>query len=458
MFLTSCVVATSRNVSTLSSRSLRGAGSARRLWETTDITQALNSAIEQSAGWDADLKKMDYESVYSSTDGHNKGIIFRNYFDDLPDLKYKVSTFWHNDIFTPSQAYPTNGNIMAPNSKDGDASSWETAVIGQVISDLSTLWEDVDNIQSNSWDKGTFYSHDSNAVDKRCVWWEDQKAYECPGFWCPWGKDCVEAGDKPGPSEHGGQGCHFNADARMIDQPDAFNADGLNLVKSPSCECEYGFKDGTANSWAGWVENFKSNLAQKAGLPAQSYSWYDNGMAPQYAMDYGICWVRNPRDMILLQNHLHFQNDWVDHSGETTSPKLDDSPVFWWGWNEVPVLASKVDDPLNWDAIAIKLPTGVETPDSLTDDAKNLLDADVDKYVQAKLLLPGVDNIASRPGSYVVFAKQMNDGFQSNNYQTEFICSPWEGAKYHICSASMDDAIGFKGRCYIEYQGTPCAQ
>merc|ERR1719460_1165553 len=108
-------------------------------------------------------QNMDYESVYRSTDGHNKGIIFRNYFDDLPDLKYKVSTFWHNDIFTPSQAYPTNGNIMAPNSKDGDASSWETAVIGQVISDLSTLWEDVDNIQSNSWDKGTFYSHDSNA-------------------------------------------------------------------------------------------------------------------------------------------------------------------------------------------------------------------------------------------------------------------------------------------------------
>merc|ERR1712039_505993 len=118
-----------------------------------------------------------------------------------------------------------------------------------------------------------------------------------------------------------------------------------------------------------------------------------------YAMDYGICWVRNPRDMILLQNQL-------------------------------PVIAS-VDDPANWDAIAIKLPTGVDTPDSLTGDASDMLEADLDQYVKANLLLPGIDNIALRPGSYVVFAKQMDDGSQSNNYQTEFLCSEWQGAVYH---------------------------
>jgi len=458
MLLTSCVVAASQNVSNRNVRSLRGSGRARRLWEVTDITEALNSAIEQSAGWDAGIENMPYDSVYSSADGHNKGIIFRNYFDGLPeDLKYKVATFWHNDIFSPSQAYPSNGNIMAPNSQDGSTTSWETAVVGQVVSDLSTLWEDVDNIQSDSWDKGTFYAHDSNAVDKRCVWWEDQNAYECPGFWCPWGEDCVEADDKPGPSAYGGQGCHFNGDIGMIDQPDAFNADGLNLVSSPSCECEYGFKDGTANSWAGWVEDFKNNLVQKEGVPTDEYFWYTSGLAPQYAMDYGICWVRNPRDMILLQNQLHFQNDWVDHSGGTYSPKLDDSPAFWWGWNEVPVPAS-VDDPANWDAIAIKLPTGVDTPDSLTDAASVMLEADLDKYVTRNLLLPGIDNIALRPGSYVVFAKQMDDGSQSNNYQTEFICSEWQGKAYHICSVSMDSASGFPGQCYIEKADTDCAQ
>ena len=185
--------------------------------------------------------------------------------------------------------------------------------------------------------------------------------------------------------------------------------------------------------------------------------WYTSGLAPQYAMDYGICWVRNPRDMILLQNQLHFQNDWVDHSGGTSSPTLDDSPAFWWGLNEVPVIAS-VDDPANWDAITIKLPTGVDTPDSLTDAASVMLEADLDKYVTRNLLLPGIDNIALRPGSYVVFAKQMDDGSQSNNYQTEFICSEWQGVAYHICSVSMDSASGFPGQCYIEKADTDCAQ
>lgn len=460
LLLSCCALATSWNVSagTSKTNSLRGASRARRLWEITDITEMLNSCIEQSEGWDAGMENMPYDKVYSSADGHNKGVIFRNYFDELPDYKYKVATFWHNDIFTPSQAYPTNGDIMAPSDFNDDKTSWETAVVGQLIADVGTLWDDVGNIQSENWDKGTFYAHDSNAVDKRCVWWEDQKVYECTGFWCPWGEDCVEADDKLGPSEYGGQGCHFNKDLMKIDQPDAKSADGLNLVSSPTCECEHGFKDGTANSWAGWVENFKNNLKQKDDLPADQYWWYSNGMAPQYAMDMGICWVKNPRDMILLQNQLHFQNEWVDHTGGTTSPKLNDSPTYWWGWNEVPVLASKVDDPLNWDAIAIKLPSGVETPDGLTDSASKLLEADLDKYVQAGLLLPGIDNIQARPGSYVVFAKQVDDGSGFDHYQTEFICSPWEGAKYNICSSAKNDATAFPGQCYIENQGVACAQ
>merc|ERR1719183_2145997 len=118
----------------------------------TDVTDNLNGLI--SASTDG--------GVYTN----GKGVIVR-----APDFittgggKVVPATFWSNDIFAPSQMYPTRGNPWFPNSgwdgyqditwqtTDLPDGPWTYATVGAVVgSSLNQSYpNDFDNIQSQDW-------------------------------------------------------------------------------------------------------------------------------------------------------------------------------------------------------------------------------------------------------------------------------------------------------------------
>merc|ERR1712070_1113684 len=135
----------------------------------------------------------------------------------------------------------------------------------------------------------------------------------------------------------------------------------------------------------------------------------------------------------------------------------------YWGWNEVPVSKALADDPQQWDAIMIKLPADVcqsgdwgaqDDPSCLSDAAQQQLEQDLDNYVQNGKLKPGMDNIAKRPGSYVVFVREYGTvygwkvGEFGVNWSREFFCTNWvsPSGKYKIVRGN--------NTCYVDF-GTP---
>jgi len=316
---------------------------------------------------------------------------------------------------------------------------------------MGKIWDDFGNIQETSWGKGTFYPHDSNADDKRCAWIEEYSGWDCPGAWCTKEGVCTADSTKQGAGNYGGRGCHFYNDKGLmfIDQTDA-NYGGKNLVEDNSCQCTYDFKDGTANSWSGWVQQWRQHAQQKeeSKQVQGDYYWFANGNSPQWGVDYAACWMNNPRDMILLQNHLYWQRaDWI----QSTSPDFDASDPkdrAYWGWNEISIGREFIDDVNNWDSLAIKLPSGAELAGDLDADGISALEEQLGNYIDNGLVKTGADAAGQRPSSYVVFVQETVDS--SGNYRKKIYCENWQGSKYKVVHESMS-ASNPTGSCYLDY-------
>merc|ERR1719375_611662 len=94
----------------------------------------------------------------------------------------------------------------------------------------------------------------------------------------------------------GGSGCHFEPTHQAIDQTDAFDGFGRNLVMDYHCQCNNAFK----KNWNEWIDNWILHTQHKPGFDYQG--WFKNGKPPNWGADIASCWIDNPRDMIQLQN------------------------------------------------------------------------------------------------------------------------------------------------------------
>lgn len=465
--------------------------------DQTSVTDQLNGFIASS-----DLENGWYTG--------GKGVIVRAPdFISGGDEQVVPASFWSNDIYSPSQLYPGSGNIWFPNDgsdgygditfqtpqePSGDAGPWTFASVGAVVgTSMSILYPNFDNIQDADWGWGVFYATDSNSVDQRCIYWDDNNGWDCPGGWLDAsGNFDTSTGSKGSGSYYmgnpdvyglggggGGAGCHFGTDHNLIDQPDSSDHNS-NLVGDANCQCNYGLN---GNDWNDWLNEFVTRLKQKDSYAA-SRPWLNGGgaLAPGWAMDSSICWVNNPRDLIMLQNQLHWNreswnnqrvplSDWG--SGETSELRK------YWGWNEIPVDRDIVEDPANWDAVVVKLPADIcqnnfgswDSVWCLGSTEQWDLENQLDQFVQNGKLVPGAENVGSRPGSYVVFAREWGQTWENSlgssrnhtlkagskwsgvNWQRWFFCEEWwsPGGKYHIVHMPQSDDPDGNGACYIEW-------
>lgn len=170
--------------------------------------------------------------------------------------------------------------------------------------------------------------------------------------------------------------------------------------------------------------------------------------------------------MIDLQNAIYWQRtSWSNQLIPETNwdSQMTSFLRRYWGWNEIPVATSIVNDISNWDAVVIKLPAdacqsgdyGVkDDPSCLWDDAQLTLESDLDQFLNAGKLLLGANQINSRPGSAIVFAREFGTPWSSGgdsgvNWSREFFCTNWvsPNKKYKVVSTK-------NGACYIDKAGT----
>lgn len=388
------------------------------------------------------------------------GVIIRTpdgYHPD-PDKKMLPATFWSNDIFAPSQIYPS-GDPQCPSASarhggdcytydTGDQGPWNNAQVGLVVGDptiLRKLFTDWDNIQDADWGWGVFYATDSNAVDERCRWHEEWNGYDCLGGYINWGESWVQDSSFLGTGSYsfgnpwagldgGGAGCHLYGES--IDQVNAEGSDGTALVGDQSCQCNYVFND----DWDHWVS-----------------WWIDIGQptGEMFNLDLAACWMNNFRDTIRLQNALFWRwQDWSDNSFPWAMwDQSSEARRPYWGWSEIPVTADIIADPKNWDSLFIKLPAEIDRIDYMDIPHQAQLEDDLDNWVyNEKTLLPGLDNILLRPGSYLIVVRESLD--DSGNYQKLFFCQEWWGpnGKYHLAYAYDGNA------CYLDYGSAEAAE
>merc|ERR1712183_858764 len=82
------------------------------------------------------------------------------------------------------------------------------------------------------------------------------------------------------------------------------------------------------------------------------------------------------------------------------------------------------------------------------------LENDLDNWVNGRdgfgYLVPGVNNIGSRPGSYIVFVREYYDA-KADRWRKWFFCENWHGplGKYKIVSWPMDNN-GYAGACFLD--------
>jgi hypothetical protein len=305
-------------------------------WQNYDQDTKLGECVfpESQTSLTRDMNKMISRGPNGVYTG-GFGVMVRNPFDGLTQ-KYRVTpaTLWLNDLFTPSQMYPSsggghdgNGDPWCPNDgNDGfltttscSSGPWDFAQLGVLAGySMEKLFPHFEAMQDADWNYGVFYPFDSNSVEKRCRWLESYQAYDCPGGWLPWngsfGPDSTKlgaggypagnpftdpAGDKGG--KGGGAGCHFEATKNAIDQTDAIDPFGRNLVMDNHCQCN---ADAFGKDWDQWIDNWLLYAKPKKEFDYQG--WFKGGKAPSWAGDIAMCWMSNPRDMIGLQNALWF--------------------------------------------------------------------------------------------------------------------------------------------------------
>lgn len=226
----------------------------------------------------------------------------------------------------------------------------------------------------------------------------------------------------------GGAGCHFQG---AIDQTDAYNSEGQNLVGDASCECNYAFKD----DWGQWVSDWINHAQPKAGF--EGFGWFQGGLAPSWALDIAACWVNNPRDMINIQNALFWsRSEWnnrlIPHVDRYSEMDAAANRPYW-GWNEVPVDREQITDSGNWDAVMVKLPAALCRGENGELDSlaclgygqQLQLETDLRAWVEAGKLSVGRNtfNIEDGPKSSIVVARELMD--DNGNYFRYFFCEPW---------------------------------
>lgn len=457
----------------------------------TSVTDKFNKAIERSGS-----------GVYR---GGGKGMLVRNPFDnyETSDRNVVPCSFLHNDIWAPTSIFPTgwngmlgNGSPNCPNdgsngfykeahkcTKDqrtGDTGPWNYATAAYAIVDgMNELFQDFDDIQSDSWGYGVFYPTDSNSVDGRCRYLADYNGYDCPGGFIDstgkYTKDGQGTGVHRGAGYYkmgnptvngnlgGGAGCHFDGYS-VLDQTN--NKQGGNTVSDHHCQCNYDFK---STSWAGWVRAWSQygfNVKKDDG-------WFAGGSkkGPAHALDQGSCWVNNPADMIKMQNQFYWQKQWWSNQ-KAPQTKWDNGDVYslraYWGWNEVPLDMAAARNLQLREAVVIKLPAAICNGGAGGDDTiaclgygqQQNLESDLDLYVGNHLLIPGYDNAGKRPGSYTVFLREyvgyagVGNPPTYINWQRYFFCENWlSPTKKYAIRYKPIDATDDYGACYIDWGG-----
>jgi len=372
------------------------------------------------------------------------------------------ATFWVNDIKAPSQAYPA-GNPWCPhgdsdgyynidwNKCDYQSGPWEFATVSAVIGidGMYKVWPEFDKIQEATWGWGVFYAADANSADKRCRYLSSDHGWDCPGYWLGEDGSVTQDSSKGGAGYYdqgnpyagkggGGAGCHFDTNAGSIDQTDA--SGDHNLVEDGDCQCNYIFRD----DWSHWVETWMGQTKQKPGFTSRTWLAGGGGKAPAWGLDTAICWVNNPRDMINMQNALWYRSgDWLNYK----APYGSDNTPHYWGWNEVPVQKSIVDDPGNWDAVMIKLPASVWSISDLSAAGKLQLEQQLQSWENKGKIVPGSDKTGSRPGSYMVVVREIKEK-GTWLFDRYFFCENWSSPSGYYELVYWAFA---PGACYIDY-------
>lgn len=367
-----------------------------------------------------------------------------------------------DDIQVPNIMYPSLGPggaecpnvgktgygeaVACPPDENGETGPWNYAQLGYVVgSKRSHFLPDFDKIQNTSWNEGVFYATSANSDKMRCRWLPQYKGYDCPGYWLPWNakgfKDESKGGAQsfpPGnpeqnPDVGGGAGCHFATYDPLsgIDQTDAPdpNNQGVNLVADPHCSCNIGLRSGGSRPWDAWVQQWMRYANAKPNFKWQG--WFQGGKAPSFALDFSACWMKNPRDMILMQNAVWRRaHEWSNQMVPTSDWRIG-APTWrsYWGWNEVP-LSNTIDQPKFWDAIVIKLPLAVcgyeggnDTTACMGTNANRMLETHLKLYIAAGFLKVGKASYSVRPGSSVVFLREVRH--KLSYWTRDFFCEPW---------------------------------
>lgn len=406
------------------------------------------------------MVKVGSEGVYTG----GKGVLLRSMYDlTMNNTQVVVASLVVDDIHVPNVLHPTEGpnGKMCPNNGDSgytkaapcppdankETGPWNYAQLAVVVgSNMSHFFHEFDSIQSWQYDFGVFYGSDANAADKRCRYVPEWKGYDCPGYWMPWLGNATKDASKTGASQFapgnpwknaswgGGSGCHF-ADynpAAGIDQTDAYDAQDRNLVSDRNCQCNVALRSGGEQPWDAWVDQWLKFAKAKPGSEWQK--WFGGGKAPSFALDFASCWMNNPRDMITMQNAIWKRSgDWSNQKIPASNWQLNATTQrSYWGWNEVPVSVD-ILKPQYWDAIVIKLPLAVcgneggdDTVSCLTRFAQGQLEFDLSKYVTAGYLKVGRQFAGHRPGSSVVFLREVRVE-KYTRWTREFFCEPWTG-------------------------------
>jgi len=259
----------------------------------------------------------------------------------------------------------------------------------------------------------------------------------------------------------GGTGCHFDkGGTKKIDQTDAVGDNDVNLVKNADCQCN---DDVFADDWSHWVDWWIANATPKDSFENESWL-HGNAKAPFRALDQVACWTTNLRDMINLQNNIWWKRwDWANQMAPETDWQPGDANSMWayWGWNEVPISLDLLTPHEHHQAIFIHLPTSIcrngggdDSISCLGSGQQIALENDLDHWVngdeQFGYLVPGYDNIASRPGSYMVVVREYYDA-SNDRWAKYFFCENWASPnrKYNLVSWSWSDSD--PGGCYIDF-------
>jgi len=441
----------------------------------TNIAEDLNAAIAACPG-----------DPYGESCG-NKGIIWRTP-DGIGSTKVVPSSLITNDLKAPTLNYPC-GDPFCFNS-------FYNPVLGVVMkNNMDQLFADFDNFQNkDTYGSGVFYAHDSNSVDERCRNLESESRYDCPqGYSIDYSQDPYlvyadpgsqgagnyDAGSPFAGGGGGGAGCHWDKGQSPdpykngINQFNAYGPDG-NLVEDADCQCNYALQ-GNNKDWEPWVDQLINGDGEN-NFPSYQGYLAENGGAPgtPFVLDWAICWQNNPSDMVGLQNQLY---NYADQLDSNLCPQVDWSQIIpdqlrvHWGWNEIPVESAVIDNPLNWDTLAISLPAGICWIDNgegdgsygqgdglqcLDEDTSGYsLECQISDYYAKNWMVPGEDQQGNRPGSYVLLMKSEQVPNEPGRWEKVFFCQEggWVSPNgyWQIVYVEPNAANNYDGECYIDW-------